>query len=216
MDAQDPSDKENIDKTDDPLKGNPTPKTPTEEEKVSTFDVDGFFTRARVLMKDRAAPLIAANNEKLTKNLEDFERGAKRFVRRMDRGDSRDDAEEALDELMETAIEERHHIPKKLPGDLVGVDELDDLHEECLEIQDELDLSLMNNLKQLSSLYVVGLEKQIERLDAEIDAKPIELIESEIDKTKDKETYFPHLMLGIEETTENQGAPAPAKNPLLE
>jgi serine/threonine protein kinase len=216
MDEQDPSDEENTDKTEDPLKENPTPKTPMEEEKVSTFDVDGFFTRARVLMKDRAAPIIAANNEKLTKNLEDFERGAKRFVRRMDRGDNRDDAEEALDELMQSAIEERHHIPKELPDDLVGVAELDDHHEECLEIQDELDLRLMTNLQQLSSLYVVGLEKQIERLDAEIDAKPIELIKAEIDKTKDKETYFPHLMLGIEETTEDQGAPAPAKNPLLE
>ena len=195
---------------------NPAPKPPTEEEKVSTFDVDGFFARARVLMKDRAAPLITANNEKLTQNLEEFERGAKRFVRRMDRGDARDEAEEALTELMETAVEERHHIPKNLPGDLVGVDELDDIHEECLEVQDALDLSLKTSLKPLASLYIVGLEKQIERLDAEIDAKPIELIEEEIEKTKDSETYFYNLMLGIEEDADEEDDAAPAKNPLLE
>jgi hypothetical protein len=134
----------------------------------------------------------------------------------MDRGDSRDDAEESLTELMETAVEERHHIPKKLPGDLVGVDELDDIHEECLEIQDELDQSLKTSLKPLASLYIVGLEKQIERLDAEIDATPIELIEKEITKTKDSETYFHNLMLGIEEETDEKDAAAPAKNPLLE
>ena len=216
MDEQDASGEEDTGKTDDPAKEDHSPKPPEEEEKVSTFDVDGFFARARVLMKDRAAPLITANNEKLTKNLEDFERGAKRFVRRMDRGDNRDDAEESLTELMETAVEERHHIPKKLPGDLVGVDELDDIHEECLEIQDELDQSLKTSLKPLASLYIVGLEKQIERLDAEIDATPIELIEKEITKTKDSETYFHNLMLGIEEETDEKDAAAPAKNPLLE
>ena len=216
LEEQDSHEEEHSTKTTAPDGEEPKPQLPLEEEKVSTFDVDGFFARARVLMKDRAAPIISENTEKLTKNLDDFERGAKRFIRRMDRGNNRDDAEEALEDLMQSAITERHHLPKKLPGDLNGVNELDDLHEECLEIQDELDLTLMANLRQLSNLYVVGLEKQIERLDAKIDEKPIDLIRDEIEKTKESETHFPHLMLGIEEPTDAKGAPLPSKKPLPE
>jgi serine/threonine protein kinase len=212
-------DDQDVDKTtmvDPEHHGNATPKSAPEEEKISTFDVEGFFARARVLMKDRATPIIAANTAKLTKNLDTFERGAKRFVRRMDRGDDRDDAEEALDDLMATAVEERYHVPEKLPIDLAVVNDLDELHEECIEAQEALDLSLMAELRQLGSLYIVGLEKQIERLDPKIDAEPIELITEEIEKTRDEADYFPNLMLGIEKKDEDVKDIVVPKKPLLE
>lgn len=192
------------------------PKPAPEEEKVSTFDVEGFFARARVLMKDRATPIIAANTAKLTKNLETFERGAKRCVRRMERGDDRDDAEEALTDLMAEIVEERYHIPKKLPIDLAVVNDLDEVHEESIEVQDALDLSLKAELRQLGSLYIVGLEKQIERLDPKIDVEAIERITEEIEKTRDKADYFPNLMLGIENTEEDEKDILIPKKPLLE
>ena len=197
--------------TEPEIKPVPEPEKPL----TPAFDADAFFIRARVLMKDRAVPLIASNTELLGKNLADFERTAKRYVRRMDRGDDRDDAEEALDSLLAEAVADRNRIPKEIPGDLKQVDEFDDLHEESLEKQDALDAVLMSALRQLSATYVVGLKKQIERLDVENDAKPIGLINDEIEKTEGEANYFPNLMLGIE--PEKPVAPAgEVKKPALE
>ncbi|MGA0845137.1 MAG: hypothetical protein ACO3RV_01230 [Luteolibacter sp.] len=51
----------------------------------------------------------------------------------------------------------------------------------------------------MAPLYVLGIEKQIERLDATIDAKAIQELTLEINRTRDDSTHFPKVLLGITE-----------------
>lgn len=70
------------------------------------------------------------------------------------------------------------------------------MHSENLEKQDAIDESLKQALTQLSATYILGLEKQNERLRATNDPAAIDLIKDEIEKTRDDSDYFPNLMLG--------------------
>jgi hypothetical protein len=122
----------------------------------------------------------------------------------MDRGKDRDDANEALTAVLAAAAADRNNIPQKLPDDLNSVSDLDDIHEEALEKQSALDMVLMSNLRQLTATYILGLEKQIERMDAELEVKPIGLIRDEITKSRDDANHFPYLMLGIAPEPEDE------------
>jgi serine/threonine protein kinase len=160
------------------------------------FDVTGFFARARKIMVERATPLITARDKSLLENLSGFERGAKRLIRRIDWRGMRENAEVALENFIKDCGEEGHRIPARIPNTLVDVLGMDSLHDEFLEKQEAIDAGLAQSLFQLSPTYVLGLRKQIERLQSADDPVAIKLIEAEIRKTVDDEDYFPDLMLG--------------------
>jgi serine/threonine protein kinase len=178
----------------------PEEKTTTEQPK---FDVAGFFERARTIMRDRAAPLIAERDKNLKENLTAYEKGAKRLVRRIDWRYTRDQADEALDLFIKDCEENNHRLPAMRPyGQLGNVNGLTKLHTEFHDKQEAIDALLMQSLFQLSSTYILGLQKQIERLQNEDDPVAIKLIEKEIEKTREDESYFPDLMLGDESDDE--------------
>lgn len=177
---------------------NPPPVPEPDDEAKPKFDVRGFFERARTIMQDRATPVIATRNEDLIKNLDDFERAVKRQIRKLDFGRTRDRAEETLEEFMTVCREDENHLPEKLGKESDAIRGIGDVHKEHLEIQEKIETKMLDSLKQLSSLYVLGLEKQIERLKTEKDPAAITLIEEEIAKVRDSERYFPYLMLGID------------------
>ena len=197
------------------IKPDRTPDTEVAAE--PKFDVDGFFERARKIMHDRAAPLIAKRDENIAANLIDFERGVKRLIRKIDWRDSRDRAEEDLKDFMKDCQDEGNRIPTKVGYPLANLMGIKKLHTEFLEKQDALDTQLEQSLSQLSPTYILGLQKQIERLQPTNDPAAIALIEKEIEKTRQDEDYFPNLMLGTtsddqEEEEENEaGGKAPLK-----
>jgi hypothetical protein len=53
----------------------------------------------------------------------------------------------------------------------------------------------VRELSLLADTYVLGIEKQIERLREENDPAAIKLLEKEIDSVRANEAYFPDLML---------------------
>jgi serine/threonine protein kinase len=176
----------------------PQPGPDPAEPATPKFDVTGFFERARKIMQDRANPLIATRNENLTKNLDEFERDVKRLIRKLDLGWIRDRAEERLEEFMQKCRKNGNLLPENLDRDMIALRGIEEVHEEYFEKQDAIDSLLMQSLVELGGLYVIGLEKQLERLKSDDDPAAITLIKEEIEKARATKEYFPYLMLGID------------------
>lgn len=177
-----------------------TPSVPDEEppEVLPKFDVPAFLERARAIMRERTAPLIAARDKALKDNLARFEREAKRLIRKIESHGARDTAEEALEDLIKDCERDENRIPAEILGRLKNIRGMEEAHEESYENQETIDLDLNQSFVEFSSTYTQGLEKQIERLQSEDDPAAIEAIKEEIAKIRDNKTYFPDLMLGAE------------------
>lgn len=147
-------------------------------------------------MYQQALPLVATRDRDLKKNLTHFEHEARRLLRKPGSNDrEREMANEELDSLIKDSEENHNRIDAELHKRLKKRDRVEDLYEECRDKQTEIDLVLKQSLTQLSSTYILGLQKQIERLQKEKDPDAIQIIEEEIKKTREDETYFPDLML---------------------
>jgi len=161
------------------------------------FDVPGFLERARKIMLAKAAPAIAARDKSLKENLSRFEWDAKQAIRKIDYRGARDDAEKALEHFIKDCESNQHTIPETLPSDLHKVSILKDIHQERLEIQETIALDLTRSLSPFSATYILGLEKQIERLKSENDPAAIQALKEEITNTRDDDSHFVELMLDI-------------------
>jgi hypothetical protein len=179
-----------------------TPPPPTEpkvnEPSGPKFDVPGFLARARAIMQERANPLIATRDKSRAENLKAFQRDVNRLIRRIDSRTARDNAETDLEKFMEECVENGNLLPEKLEDPLDDLRDLRDIHEEALEKQEAAEALLIDSLRQLSVTYILGIEKQIERLQPADDPDAISLLKEEIENTRAKETWFPNLMLGID------------------
>jgi serine/threonine protein kinase len=180
------------------VSGDPDTSDPAQPE----FDLEEFLTRARRIMQERSAPLITSRDEGFVKNLAEYERGLKRIVRRLDSKEAKTKAEERVDEYMEDCRSKGSRIPKDILATFTIDDDLKGLHEESLEKQETLDSVLKLELTKLAPIYVLGLEKQIERLDPKIEEEAISAIKTEIESTRLKSSYFPNLMLGLPTDTD--------------
>jgi serine/threonine protein kinase len=184
--------------------------TAPEEAVLPKFDVPGFYARARKIMQDRAAPSITAHAESLKKNLTEFERGAKRVIRRMEYKFAQENAETALESFIEECQADNHRLPEKLGKALSEYRGIATVFSDSLDQQTAIDATLDQNLSNLTPIYITGLEKQIERLKADKDPGAVELIEEEVRNARSRPEYFPALMLGkdpdaVEEKEKRKG-----------
>ncbi len=169
---------------------------PPDATALPKFDVPGFYVRARKFMQDRAAPLIKANADGMTKNLTDFDRAAKRLIRRIDSKTRQEAAETALEEFVTECRTNNNRLPAKLGKNFETFRDFAEIHEEYLAKQEAIDATMMEGLGKLTSLYITGLEKQIERLKADNDPAAVKMIEDEVEKSRSNSSHFPTLMLG--------------------
>jgi serine/threonine protein kinase len=171
----------------------PAPDTTTVSE-PPRFDVPGFFQRARKIMLDRAAPAIAKYHSGLKDNLWSFDKAMLACVGKplSNRAEGAARIKQAVDALKA----EGGRIPESLELSITDTTGIEACHIEALEKQKNIDFELSQSLYQLSSTYILGLEKQIERLKADNDTGAIKLIESEIERTKESPEYFYGLMMG--------------------
>jgi hypothetical protein len=161
-------------------------------------------------MQDRAAPSITAHAESLKKNLTEFERGAKRVIRRMEYKFAQENAETALESFIEECQADNHRLPEKLGKALSEYRGIATVFSDSLDQQTAIDATLDQNLSNLTPIYITGLEKQIERLKADKDPGAVELIEEEVRNARSRPEYFPALMLGkdpdaVEEKEKRKG-----------
>jgi serine/threonine protein kinase len=190
-----------------------TDKAAPPELPVSKFDVPAFFTKARKIMQDKAAPHIASREKNLKKNLADFEQDEKRLIRKYASNVSSysyspDYYQKAYQGSLETFIKQCEKKGNRLSeatsyssSSSYSFDSISGsraIKDEYLEKQNAIDATLQQQLAGLAPIYILGLEKQIERLNAVQDTASIALINAEINQTRTTATYLPNLMLGID------------------
>ncbi|MCX6868217.1 MAG: discoidin domain-containing protein, partial [Verrucomicrobia bacterium] len=198
----------------------PTPTVPDKAAPpappVSKFDVPAFLAKARKIMQDKAAPHISGRERDLKKNLADFEQDQKRLIRKYSSNMSSyyysaDYYQKAYQSSLDTCIKECKKNGNRLPENSLyswssssssySFDSISGsraIKDEYLEKQNAIDAALQKQLAGLAPIYILGLEKQIERLTAAQDTAPITLINEEINLTRSTATYLPNLMLGID------------------
>lgn len=187
-----------------PLMPNPPVPGPASETanipKPPRFDVSGLFQRARKIMLDRAAPSIAKYHSGLKDNLWALEKSllycASKSSSNSDKGTA------GIKQTIAALKAEGGRIPEALKISVTDVTGIDACHAQALEKQKNIDFELGQSLYQLSSTYILGLEKQIEQLKADNDTGAIKLIKDEIELTKESPEYFHGLMMGAPSAAE--------------
>ncbi len=169
---------------------------PIADQAAPKSDVTEFFARAKKIMQDRAKPTSLAYRTNLTNNFADFEIALNRQLRKMkSNGPS---VNRDLDVAVESLRNDSGRIPDALRGKLDMVDNADAIREEYHAKEIGIDDQYHQDLSKLAPIYILGLEKQIERLKADNDTGAIALIQSEIVQTKESPEYFPSLLLSAD------------------
>lgn len=181
--------------TPEPVAPAPTPVL-TPEPVAPKFDVPDFLVKARGIMADRIDPSIKTYNAEVVGNTKRYERKYKRLIRKLVDSDIlRETLEEQLDEAVKTWVAANYRIPEVLPAGLNPSVLSLELHQEHLSKQEEFHKKLLGEISAQSGVYLLGLEKQIERLKDTDDQPAIDLLNEEIDLTKTDEKHFPSLFL---------------------
>lgn len=174
----------------------PEPEPPEPEPQViePKSDVAAFLDRARGIMRKRAEPLINAHDLNLQKNTDSWARALRRAIRKIDLPGVRGNADVALKEFLDLHENEGNRLPALNPY-LSTLPPLVETHEEFIEKQKEIERTAVKEFSTLSATYILGIEKQIERLNAENDPGAVALLEKEIELVREDPEYFPELML---------------------
>ena len=180
---------------DDGVGAEPDPAAPpvTPEVVAPKYDVSAFFGRARKIMQDRTKPAVTVYRSDLKANLAGLERALKREVRKVNMSDH--DTDKTIERVIAAWTADGGRIPDKLGEVLSAIPEATTVYAEAVQKQTGTDDTLQLELTKQSAIYIIGLEKQIERLKADNDVGAIQLIEAEIKQTKESPKYFSELML---------------------
>ncbi|NNM30793.1 MAG: protein kinase [Akkermansiaceae bacterium] len=163
------------------------------------FDTFSFLDKGRTALARDAGELFQEHEKELLKNVERFERGLKRVVRRVDR--QHRDRGEALIEQVMAPIRGNNRLTKlpidKLPGFLEGYSgELREVFAEALEDQEKIDRELESQLEPLRDAYVNGISRQVDALREKDDPAAVAILETEARKTADSLPRFIRILKG--------------------
>ena len=162
----------------------------------SKFDVEGLLGKARKNLQDRAKPLITTYRLSLSGNSSSFVKEVGNLLRKMKLSGA------SVDKAMENAVAswkgEDGRIPTQLTSPLSGIAGIGTVHAQYLQYQTGIDDTFQQGLASHSSMYIQGIDKQIEKLKSQNDPGAITLFEREVEKTKQSPKYFADLMLGTD------------------
>jgi serine/threonine protein kinase len=178
----------------------PLPKPEPEPQPIPEikpqFDVADFLdNRARKIMRDRTAPLIAAHKAELARNLDAYERDLMSEARKVGRTVLRDYFTGFIKGYAAECRMEQNAIPDEFPGALRSLAGAYTIHADSLRKQEGIHQKLVREVSALADTYVLGIEKQIERLREDNDPAAIRKLEGEIESVRENKDYFPDLML---------------------
>lgn len=154
-------------------------------------DVPAFFERARKIMHERSQTVVSANQAALKNNFTSFERDVKREIRKLLYDGT--DYEKRIVDTIKGWKEKDSIIPVNASAEL-GTTTYSTIVAEHLKKQVSINDELTQGMALHAATYILGLEKQIERLKADNDDGAIALIEVEIAETKKSPKYFVGLM----------------------
>jgi serine/threonine protein kinase len=174
----------------------PVPEERAPEAPQPIFNVADFLESARKAMRDRAAPLIDEHHGNLKKNTDACIRALIYGIAQIDRQETREEAVTAMEEFLKSQRNSANRLPAELNYELSSLEDFKQIHAGFHDKQKELESAFGAQLSSLSATYVLGIEKQIERLATENDPVAVKLLEQEIELVRQKEEHFPNLMLG--------------------
>jgi hypothetical protein len=175
----------------------PQPQPDPEAHAPSGFDVADFLdNRARKIMRERSAPLVAARLAELARNLDGYERDLMSEARKVGRTAHRDFYTAFIKTHVAECREDGNSVSSALPDSLRNLPNAYAFHADCLRRQLGIEQKLTRELSSLADTYVLGIEKQIERLKETSDPVAIKKLQEEIDSVRENKGYFPGLMTG--------------------
>ena len=151
------------------------------------FDVPGFLARARGIMRDRAKPILEETEKQYAANCDEYAKKLKRHIRRSNQFAYTRDRADAYVDLLVREMDRTKRL------DATGgerwmryfyTEEAIAIRAEHIELEGKITEGLNAKLKELSGVYITGIELQIGRLDATEDPVAIELLQTEIQQTK--------------------------------
>ncbi len=158
-------------------------------------DVIAFFDRARGIMRDKAKIPIAARDLALKQNFAGFESSLKRQLAKYKTGAGPSD--KVLTAALEGWRSSGARVPDSLDSELSSFPEIELLRAEYALKQTGLEDTCNEAISKLSALYIIGLQKQNERYQADGDAGAVHVVESEITTSQEDPDYFTNKILGL-------------------
>lgn len=163
-----------------------------EELPEPKFDVDGFLQKAKTVMKQRTGVAMTTYQSDLDKNLKSYDRDMRRAIRKA----YYKRYQEIAGELQENAMKELGEDNKRIPMNVADISSYAPaatlVHSDYLNKQEDIDKKLRAALVKEAPTYVLGIQKQIERLSDDPGAEA--LLKEEIQKVQSDNDYFPDLM----------------------
>lgn len=172
----------------------PKPTPPPAPKPEARFDVPGFLKYARNIMRGKGETSIAAYREALAENVEDFERSLNRSIRDIPSRDLRDVVEQHLASFIAECKKDGGRIPDVINPHLASLSESQKDLKKHLQKQSEIDLKMIEELKQLSETYIMGLQKKHATLIEDHDDVAAAQITEEIELTHKSTTHFQEVM----------------------
>ncbi len=172
-----------------------TPAPAVENLTPPKLDIDEFYRKARMIMQDRAKSQITQYQNALLNNRGAFEAELRRSVRNLGVGGA--DQKKSVEASLLTLKEGGNRLPTDLADTFGEFPDIEELAPTYLGKQTSLDNAFKKIMASQAATYVVGIQKQIERSQAENDASAVKLLEDEIKLTRANADYFSSLMLGI-------------------
>jgi hypothetical protein len=176
----------------------PAPVAGTTTSSQPKFNVGEFLaTRAVPAMRKQAAGAIQARDKGLAANLSAYERALRKLAREAVSQQRRELAEQAIQLHVATCIKNQRRVPQEMSLRLSQLIPGSDLtHEQFLKRQETIESSFFQNVQALAPTYILGIQKQIQRLAADDDPVAIEMFEQEIHKVREDPGHFVSLILG--------------------
>ena len=193
--APKPSPAPEIKPTPNPIpKPQPTPPPAPEPKPEARFDVPGYLIYAQNSMRKKGDTTIAAYRNALEGNVEDLERSLKRSIRDIPSRDVQDVSEQHLARFVDECKKGEGRIPDVINPHLASLSDSQKDLKKHLQKQFEIDLKMVEQLKPLCDMYIMGLQKKHDALIEDRDDVAAAQIAEEIELTRKSTTHFQEIM----------------------
>ena len=157
-------------------------------------DVPAFLERARAAMLEKAAPLIRTHDLALTENTSEYGQALSWVAQRISHKPKRDDAANAVEAYIKECKGDNNRIPEQPSDRLANLSGHEEIHAKFLKQQQDFDNKLADEVSALKPVYLLGIEKEIERLQPTEDPGAIRLLKQEMSDVREDADYFNSLI----------------------
>jgi serine/threonine protein kinase len=172
----------------------PAPTPPPAPKPEARFNVSGYLIYAQNSMRKKGDTTIAAYRNALEGNVGDLERSLKRSIRDIPSRNVQDVIEQHLASFVDGSKKDGGRIPDVINPHLASLSDSQKDLKKHLQKQSEIDLKMVEQLKPLCDMYIMGLQKKHDALIEDRDDVAAAQIAEEIELTRKSTTHFQEIM----------------------